>query len=93
MYEFTHTDRRTDTGRDIVASAMKEIATKTNIKIKETILLRPLPLPIVKRAIVKNKILKTGQKNFGCYKKGKEKVKQFHDINSNQFKANCSRFS
>ena len=32
MYEFTHTDiqtdRRTDTGRDIVASAMKQIATK-----------------------------------------------------------------
>ena len=32
MYEFTYTDiqtdRRTDTGRDIVASAMKQIATK-----------------------------------------------------------------
>ena len=28
MYEFTHTDRQTDTDRDIVASAMKQIATK-----------------------------------------------------------------
>ena len=31
VYEFTHTDIHTDTGRDIVASAMKHIATK-NIK-------------------------------------------------------------
>ena len=35
VYEFIHTDiqtdRRTDTGRDIVASAMKQIATKTGL--------------------------------------------------------------
>ena len=28
VYKFTHSDRRTDTGRDIVASTMKQMATK-----------------------------------------------------------------
>ena len=31
MYEFTHVDIQTDMGRDIVASAMKQIATKTDL--------------------------------------------------------------
>ena len=32
VHLYRHTDRRTDTGRDIVVSAMKQIATKMNCR-------------------------------------------------------------
>ena len=41
VHSYGHTDRWTDTGRDMVASAMKQIATKMNnniLKHKESVL-------------------------------------------------------